>query len=187
MSTGGANSSNGSPRPGGPTTTRRRVADMMDAERYSNFSDVSEEEDNSNGNNGDHHHSYHHHHPVIRYWLLRSRMFLFAPETWLLKIGDAYSSAATALQSLRSRRHMGRMIFGGLLLLVFFSVFVKFSRMPVHVDMNGRRDNGLLIVQTIKEDWAMAQKVVAEVGASDAVEPQRTLEKFPVSEDKPRN
>ena len=183
MSSGGANSSNGSPRLAGPTTTRRRVADMMDAERSSNFSDVSDEEDNSNGNNGDHHHHYHH--PVIRYWLLRSRMFFFAPETWLLKIGDAYSWFVTAVQSMRSGRHMGRRIFGGLLLLVFFSVFVKFSLMSGHVDLNGRREHGLFIVQTIKEDWTFAQKIVAEREASDAVKPLQVLEKFPVSGDDP--
>ncbi|KAL6337015.1 hypothetical protein AAG906_036329 [Vitis piasezkii] len=180
MSSGGANSCNGSPRLAGPTTTRRRVADMIDAERSSNFSDVSEEEDNPNGNNGDHHH--HCHHPSIRYWLLRRRVFFFAPETWLLKIENGCSWAATAVQWLRSGRHMGRRIFVGLLLLVFFSVFVKFSLMSSHVEANGKRENGLLIIQTFKEDWAMAQKVVAEDEASDAVKPLRVLEKIPIPE-----
>ena len=81
---------------------------------------------------------------------------------------------------------MGRRIFVGLLLLVFFSVFVKFSLMSSHVEANGKRENGLLIIQTFKEDWAMAQKVVAEDEASDAVKPLRVLEKIPVSEDTPR-
>lgn len=179
MSTGGANPSNGSPRLAGPTTTRRRVADMLEAERSSNFSDMSDEEDNANGNNGDDHR----HHPAIRYWLLRSRILILAPETWLLKIEDVCSWAATALQWLRSGKHMGRKIFGGLFLLLFFSVFAKLSLMSSHVEVNGKRENGLLIIQTFKEDWGMAQKVVAEDEASDAVKRHRILEKIPVSDD----
>ena len=92
MSSGGVNSCNGSPRLVGPTTTKQRVVDTIDVERSSNFSDVFEEEDNPNSNNGDHH--CHCHHPSIRYWLLRSRIFFFTLETWLLKIENGCSWAA---------------------------------------------------------------------------------------------
>ena len=51
-----------------------------------------------------------------------------------------------------------------------------------HVEVNGKRENGLLIIQTFKEDWATAQKVVAEVEASDVVKPHRVLEKIPIPE-----
>ena len=92
MSSGGVNSYNGSPRLVGPTTTKQRVVDTIDVERSSNFSDVFEEEDNPNSNNGDHHR--HCHHPLIRYWLLHSRIFFFTLETWLLKIENGCSWAA---------------------------------------------------------------------------------------------
>ena len=38
----------------------------------------------------------------------------------------------------------------------FFSVFVKFLLMSSHVEVKEKRENGLLIIQTFKEDWAMA-------------------------------
>ncbi|RVW25667.1 hypothetical protein CK203_115431 [Vitis vinifera] len=119
---GGVNSYNGSPRLVGPTTTKQRVVDTIDVERSSNFSDVFEEEDNPNSNNGDHHR--HCHHPLIRYWLLHSRIFFFTLETWLLKIENGCSWA--------------------------------FLLMSSHKEVKEKRENGLLIIQTFKEDWAMA-------------------------------
>ncbi|XP_057983724.1 O-fucosyltransferase 19 [Malania oleifera] len=189
MSTGGANSSNGSPRvAGGATyTTRRRVADLMDAaERTSNFSDFTEEEDDdeSGGNGGHHHHHFHHHHPAIRYLLLRGRGFCCLPETWLLRIEEGVCSTASMLQSLRSgRKSLGRRILGALMVMVVLSVFLKFSLLSSHVESNGKkRENRLLILQTFKDDWVSAQRIVAERQASDAVLPKRSLAKHSSSE-----
>ncbi|KAJ7950209.1 O-fucosyltransferase family protein [Quillaja saponaria] len=126
MSSGGpiqSTSCSSSPGVGGPTTTRRRVADLMDAERQSNFSDFSEEEDETNGSNaGSHHHlHYHHHHPVIRVSLFSGNM-----------------------------------------------------------EFNVKRiENGQLILQRFKDDWASAQKVVTE---DEASVPKRVLERLSTPE-----
>ena len=65
----------------------------------------------------------HCHHPSIRYWLLLGGIFSFSPETWLPKIENGCSWAVTAVQWLRSERHMGR-----------------------GHEVNGRRKNGLLMM-----------------------------------------
>lgn len=179
----GPNSCNGSPRlAAGPTTTRRRVTDFMDVEKPSNFSDFADEEDeNDNGNNG-----HHHHHPFIRYLLLRRKLFFCLPDTWLFGIQDVALSTVSILQSLRSGRHMGRRIFGFLLLMAVFSVFLKLSFLSSH-HVNGnangnRRENGFLRLQTFKDDWSIAQKVVNEREVTGDVMPKRVLEKFPTPE-----
>ncbi|KAF8397355.1 hypothetical protein HHK36_016268 [Tetracentron sinense] len=174
MSTGGTNSCNSSPRISG-FTTRRRVTDFMDVER-SNFSDFSDEEDNNNGSNGVHDH------PVMRYLMLRRRGVCL-PESWLLRTENMVLRTVSMLQSLRSGRNTGRWILGVLILLAVVSVFVKFSILSSHVEVNGkRRENGNLILQSFKDDWAMAQMVVTEREASGAVMPKRLLEKFPTPE-----
>ncbi|KAF2288573.1 hypothetical protein GH714_008694 [Hevea brasiliensis] len=80
-------------------------------------------------------------------------------------------------QSLRSGKNMGRKIFAALTLMLVVSVFLKVSFLDHHVESGG--ENGLLIIQTIKEDWAMAQRIVTENAASM---PKRVLEKFPTPE-----
>ncbi|KAF8396870.1 hypothetical protein HHK36_018505 [Tetracentron sinense] len=173
MSTGGANSCNGSPIISGQTT-RRRVGDFVDAER-SNLSDFSEEEDNNDGSNGGNYH------PVMRY-LIRRRVGCL-PESWLLRMESMVLCTILVFQSLRSGKKMGRRIFGILIFLAVALVFVKFSTLSSHVEVNGKRkEKGILILQTFKDDWAMAQKIVTERDGSDAVMPKRLLEKFPTPE-----
>lgn len=188
MASGGpSNSCNGSPRHGGPATkTRRRVADFMDPDsRLSNSSDLYDEEDNSNGSNAGshlhlhHHHHHHHHHPVIRHFLFRTRALCWVPEPWLLKMEEGFLLTAMILQSLGSGRNFGRKIFGILMFMAVLTVFFKFSFLNSHVEINGKMiDKGQLIIQTFKEDWAMAQRAVAE---DEAVVPKRRLEKISVS------
>lgn len=106
-------------------------------------------------------------------------MFRYVPETWLLRIEDAVLWTVVMMQSLRSGKNVGRKIFGALLILAVVSVFVKFSFLSSHVEVNGKRsDNGLLLFKSFKDDWAFAQRAVTESGASGAVMPKRVLEKI---------
>ncbi|CAK9323318.1 unnamed protein product [Citrullus colocynthis] len=181
-SSGPSNSCNGSPRHGGPATkTRRRVADFMDPDsRLSNSSDLYDEEDNSNGSNAGSHLHHHHHHPVIRHFLFRTRALCWVPEPWLLKMEEGFLLTAMILQSLGSGRNFGRKIFGILMFMAVLTVFFKFSFLNSHVEINGKMiDKGQLIIQTFKEDWAMAQRAVAE---DEAVVPKRRLEKISTPE-----
>lgn len=195
MSSGGPTtpSTNVSPRnPPGPTTTRRRVDAVDRTSNFSDYYDASDEEDNLNGSSiGPHHHHHNHyhnhnhnHHPVIRYLLLRRKLFFFVPETWFLTLEDGCHWTATMAQGLISGKNMGRKIFVALMLMAVISVFVKVSFWSEHLEK--RRENGLLILQTFKNDWAWAQRVVTETEASvsrtEASMPKRVLEKFPVSE-----
>lgn len=181
---GPSNSGNVSPRhAAGPTKTRRRLPDliMMDAEKppSSIISNLSVQEDDSELNGSDYgsthihyHHHHHFHHPVIRYLLLRSRAFFCVPDAWLLW-------AAVMAQPLRSGKNMGRKIFGLLMFMAVVSVFVKVSFLSSHVERHDKKmDNGLLIVQTFKDDWASAQHAVAETQTSM---PKRVLERLTVS------
>ncbi|XP_058003044.1 O-fucosyltransferase 19 isoform X2 [Hevea brasiliensis] len=163
----------------GPTTTRRRVDAADKSSAFSDYYDVvSDEEDALNGSSaGPNHHHHHHHHPLIRYLLLRRKLFFFLPEAWLLALEDGCHWIATVVQSLRSGKNMGRKIFAALTLMLVVSVFLKVSFLDHHVESGG--ENGLLIIQTIKEDWAMAQRIVTENAASM---PKRVLEKFPTPE-----
>ncbi|KAF2297046.1 hypothetical protein GH714_016038 [Hevea brasiliensis] len=72
---------------------------------------------------------------------------------------------------------MGRKILAALTLIVIISVFLKVSF--VHHRVEKQRENDLVIRKTFKEDWAMAQRVVAENAASM---PKRVLEKYPTPE-----
>ncbi|XWS59911.1 hypothetical protein CRYUN_Cryun08bG0162800 [Craigia yunnanensis] len=202
MSSGGANNSaSGSPIQGGPTTTRRRVADLPTAESdcnnssscsyYYTLASKDEEADNPNGHIpsssfscGSHYlHHHQNHHPVIRYLLLRRKLlFSWVPETWFLWIDDTFHWAVNMAQSLRSGRNMGRKILGVLLLMAVVSFFFKVSFLSSHVEVNGKlkRENGLLILQTFKEDWALAQRLVAETHVEPQTEnsmPKRVLER----------
>ncbi|XP_022767645.1 uncharacterized protein At1g04910-like [Durio zibethinus] len=202
MSSGGTNNSaNGSPIQGGPTTTRRRVADLpttaeSDSNNSSSCSDYyplasnDEEADNPNGyipssfsSCGSHYlHHHQNHHPVIRYLLLRRKLlFSWVPDTWFLWIDNTCHWAVNMVQSLGSGRNMGRKILGVLLLMAVVSFFLKVSLLSSHVELNGKwkTENGLLILQTFKEDWALAQRVVAETEHSI---PKRVLERVSIPE-----
>uniref|UniRef100_A0A5B7C507 O-fucosyltransferase family protein n=1 Tax=Davidia involucrata TaxID=16924 RepID=A0A5B7C507_DAVIN len=188
-------SCNGSPRPGGPTTHRRRVADFMaDAEKASDYIILDgDDDDETNCNNGGggggggHGGGHHPHTPLIRYLLLRKKgaSCLCLPEPLILWVEDFVLRLCTIAQSLKSGRNMGRTIFGALMIMVVLSVFFKFSfMMGSHVEMNGKiTENGLFIRQTFKDDWAMAQRVVSDSeSSSGAAMPKRLLEKDTTSE-----
>lgn len=86
------------------------------------------------------------------------------------------------LQSLRSGRNVGRKIFAALLLMAVISVFLKFSFLNSHVDVVDRKrteGRGLLILNTFKDDWAVAQRAVTE---NQAAMPKRVLERVSFSE-----
>ena len=197
-----SNSATASPRHSSlPTTTRRRVADLNDVDRSSEFSDdpeslsddhhndISDPDDDvvsSCGSHLLHHHHHHHHHHrnhcflLIRCLLLRWRAFFSLPDTWLLKIEDGFYWTALMFQSLRSgrRSNMGRMIFGVLMVLAVLSVFVKVSVLRnQRVDVK-KIDRGLLIIQSFKDDWAMVQRALSETQTSM---PKRVLERLSVS------
>ncbi|KAI4354627.1 hypothetical protein L6164_003476 [Bauhinia variegata] len=184
MSSGGpANSTSTSPRIAGPTnTTRRRVTDISDVEKQqsSSLSDLSEVEDDTfNGSNvggvGTHHHHHHtnsnnHLHPVIRYLLLRRRIFYCIPEYILFGIEHIFLWLALMAQWLRSGKNMGRKLLVFLILMVVMSVFLKVSVIDGGVDDHGRTriENGQLILQRFQEDWVSAQRVVTETETSIA-------------------
>ncbi|XP_042510930.1 O-fucosyltransferase 28 [Macadamia integrifolia] len=174
LSSGGANSCNGSPRISGPMT-RRRVSDPVDAEKTNLPDDFSDEEADSNGSDS----NDHHHNALIRFMLFRLRLVRL-PEPWLLCIEHLILGMLSGLQSLKSGKHMARRIFLMLISLAVFSAFLKLSLIN-HVDSNGKsRENGLLILQTLKDDWSIAQKVVKEDEPTEAVSSsKRLLEKYP--------
>ncbi|KAI4356570.1 hypothetical protein L6164_000585 [Bauhinia variegata] len=200
MSSGGpTNSTSTSPKIAGPTnTTRRRVADLNDAEKQQLYSssDLTELEDDiyngfNAGGGGTHHHHHHHHHHnsntnnplyrVIRYLLLRRRIFCCIPEYILFGFEHIFLWLAMMAQWLRSGKNMGRKVLGFLILMVVMSVFFKVSVIDGGVDVNGRRriENGQLILRRFKEDWASAQKIVSETETSI---PKRALERLTTPE-----
>ncbi|KAL6142226.1 hypothetical protein ACLB2K_060509 [Fragaria x ananassa] len=177
-----------------PTTTRRRVADgPMDASAVStavptNINNVSkinpdhvvssspdqDEESHPTGNggavsgSGSHVHS-NHYSPVIKYLLLRRRVFFCIPEAWLL--------------SVRSGRSLGRKILGTLTLMAVVSVFLTFAFFGGHVDVGygvKRTEGRLLILKTNNDDWKVAQRAVAE--EDQAARPKRIFERLSFSE-----
>ncbi|XP_009370233.1 O-fucosyltransferase 19-like [Pyrus x bretschneideri] len=188
-----------------PTTTRRRVADgVMDAgERLptstlppdSNivFADDDDVENDSllDGTICGPHHALHHnhnhysHHPVMKYLVLRRRLFFCVPDKWLLPIEDGFLWTVAMLQSLRSGRNVVRNIFGALLLMAVISAFVKLSFFSSHVEVVGevaqRTEGRLLILNTVKDDWSGAQRAVAENQESNSM-PKRVLERERLSE-----
>ncbi|KAK8613176.1 hypothetical protein V6N13_100946 [Hibiscus sabdariffa] len=196
MSSGTANNSasaSGSPRQGGPTTTRRRAPDSdtnnssFVADYYTPVSDDSDEEsDNPNGHIpsgsfslGAH---YLQQHLVIKYLQLRRKKLLsWVPETWFVWVDRPCHWVVNMAQSSRSGRKMGRKILGLLFLMAIISVFIKVSLLSTHVEVHGkwRKENGLLILQTFKEDWAMAQRVLSETEPSV---PKRVLERITTPE-----
>jgi hypothetical protein len=206
MSSGGpttaTTSSNTSPRvAAGPTTTRRRVADNTnDTEKqqqqqqqqnqnipqsFSDFSELEQDDTVSSLNTIHHHaHVHHHLHPITRYLLLRARILLYVPESFIIRLEQLFLWLSGSVQCFRSGKNMGRKIFAVLILMVVMSVFFKVSFMGAGVEMNGKSiENGQLILQRFKEDWASAQRVVTE-NHDDQVQtsmPKRVLERLAVS------
>lgn len=196
MSPGGpTGSGNTSPRMPGPTATRRRVADNMDAEKQTGISDFSEvEQDDTNGSNAsasvsasapagsNHHHHNSHLYPVIRYILLRTRILFCVPDSFVLCVEQFFLWVATVVQSMRSGRQKGRKILGILFLMVVMSICAKVSLIGGLMEVNGRSiENGQLILQRFKEDWASAQRVLTEIRTETSM-PKRVLERVSVSE-----
>ncbi|XP_004506640.1 O-fucosyltransferase 19-like [Cicer arietinum] len=200
MSSGGptTTSSNTSPRvAAGPTTTRRRVADInnnsnnnVDTEKQqvsSSFSDFSElEQDDVVSGTTTHHHAHIHHHlnPITRYLLLRARILFCVPESFIIRLEQLFIWLYGSVQSLRSGKNVGRKIFAVLILMVVMSVFVKVSFIGGGVEMNGKSiENGQLILQRFKEDWASAQRVVTETETqTETSMPKRVLERLATPE-----
>ncbi|KAI9080110.1 hypothetical protein K1719_037926 [Acacia pycnantha] len=187
MSSGGlTGSSNTSPRMAGP---RRRVADNMDAEKQTAFSDIGEgEQDDTNGPNASvsvsSSGSYHHHnnqlHPVVRFLLLRMRILFFVPDSFVLRIEHVFLWVASVIQSMRSLRNRGRKILGIFMVLVVIPLIVKVSLISGLMEVKGTSiGHGHLILQRFKEDWASAQRVLSEAQASM---PKRVLERVSTPE-----
>ncbi|XP_055812559.1 O-fucosyltransferase 19-like [Solanum dulcamara] len=185
MSTGGTTAANSDSVI--PTTThhRRRAADATtmttttttttDLEKLSNSDyNFSSSSDNVNNNpeisNCDLHHFHHYHHPLIKYLLVRKRV----PESIVFRVEEWVLSASTIMQSLRSRKNMGRTVFGFLMFLLVVSVFFKFSFMMMNgnvEDLNGnflKRENGIFVLRNFKNDLGNAQKVLSETESSSS-------------------
>ncbi|XP_019445928.1 PREDICTED: uncharacterized protein At1g04910-like isoform X2 [Lupinus angustifolius] len=195
MSSGGptTSSSNTSPRVAAvPATTRRRVADNIDAAEkqptFSDFSDVEPEDPTSvsalpGGPHFHHHHARHLHYPITRYLLLPTRI-LYVPESFFLRVEKLFLWLALVAHFLRSGKYVGRKILAVLIVMVVMSVFVEVSLMGGEV--NGKSiENGHLILQRFKEDWASAQRVVTETETEIETEtfmPKRILERLATPE-----
>ncbi|CAL1378908.1 unnamed protein product [Linum trigynum] len=201
MSSGGnaASSSANSPHNHpGPTTTRRRVDAGDKVSTPAEFHGDTDEPCGgalacSNTTSCCHHHNHSHRHPVIRYLLLRRKLFFFLPEVLLVGVEEGCHRAAAMAQGLRSGKNTGRRIVGALMFMAVVSLFAKVFLLSHHYNLlleshgnggggsagAGREMNGLLILQTFKDDWAMAQRVLAETQSSI---PKRLLEKFPTPE-----
>lgn len=185
MSTGGATtkSASGSPRIGGPTAHRRRVADliMSDAEKPTDCTGYPIENDDYNDDTVEGVHGvaaagHHFHHPVIRNLFMRKAL----QEKRVFEI----------LNSLRLGNNLLRTVFGFLIVMVVVSVFLKFSFfMGSQVEVNGnysttKKNVGLVIPRMIKDDGGKAERMLAglEESSTGSAMPKRVLEKYPVPE-----
>ncbi|XP_028770531.1 O-fucosyltransferase 19 [Neltuma alba] len=170
MSSGGPTSScNTSPRIAGPTLPRRRVADnIADPEKqsgYSDYSDVGEDDSNESGAGGGsqlhHYHAQRHH--VIRYILLRTRMLFCLPVRLLHCIEQFYIWASMVVASMRSGKNISRRVLWMLTLMLVMTAFLKAAFLGVASEVNRRSlENGQLMLQRFKQDWASAQRAVTE-------------------------
>ncbi|KAG9157878.1 hypothetical protein Leryth_000060 [Lithospermum erythrorhizon] len=116
----------------------------------------------------------------INYLLVRKRL----PESWFLALKEFVSSPHWIIHSfLRSKKNMGRIILAFLMILVVFSVFLKFSFMMVgQVDVNeknGHHKNAFLVLKNFKNDWSNAQRVMLDSQSSSDVVHKRHMEEFP--------
>ncbi|KAJ4834747.1 O-fucosyltransferase 28 [Turnera subulata] len=175
------------------TTTAAAAANSASSDCYFDGTVLSEEEDTPNGPSsaGSHHHHHynvlhhhsnylggHSHHPaLVRYLALRRK---WAAAAWVPEWGVHW--AATMGQRVRSGKNMWRRILWGLMLMAVISVFVKVAFLGRHVVETNRRgaEQGLLILRTFKEDWALAQRDVTQDNMASM--PKRVLEKFPIAE-----
>ncbi|CAK9133925.1 unnamed protein product [Ilex paraguariensis] len=186
------NSASGSPRLGGPTTHRRRVADLMtETEKpadnipckldHADHENHDTHSDNDGGHGGCHCHN-HQHHPLRRYMVVRKRV----PEMWVLGAEDFFFRLCTVWHFSKSRTNVGRIVFGVLMMMLVLSVFVKFSFMGGHlVEVNGkviRRENGLLMLQAFKGDWSYAQRVLSEASSGAVIPNLRLMKELTVPE-----
>nr|GMC79092.1 O-fucosyltransferase 19-like [Ipomoea batatas] len=112
-----------------------------------------------------------HHHPAIRYLLVRKRV----PEKFVYRGEEFVSGILAIVQSFRSRKNTGRSVIGLLLALLMVSVFLKFSFFingnvgEVNESLMRLTDNGQLVLQNFKNDWANAhQKIVSESESSSS-------------------
>lgn len=112
-----------------------------------------------------------HHHPAFRYLLVRKRV----PEKFVYRGEEFVANVLTIMQSFRSRKNTGRSVLGLLLALVVVSVFLKFSFFingnvgEVNESLTRLTDNGQLVLQNFKNDWANAhQKIVSESESSSS-------------------
>ncbi|GAA0162739.1 hypothetical protein LIER_18768 [Lithospermum erythrorhizon] len=128
-------------------------------------------------------HNHHHvqHHPVIKYILGRKKL----PEKWFLTVNEFGLFFDSIMHFLRLKRNMGRKVLGFLLVMVVFSVFLKFSiMMGGQVEVNGkmsRRENAFLVLRNFKNDWSNAQRVMVDSQSSSSLQ-KRKMEEFPVPE-----
>ncbi|KAL6520932.1 O-fucosyltransferase 19 [Orobanche gracilis] len=209
MSSGGTTSTSANTTTqihGGATVThhRRRVADSMndqlDKEKPSDHvqivldhskSDVNEEtlllNNNDNSTNCTVVYPYsslhHHHHPVIRYFLSRKRL----PDNWIFTADEFLLSAWGGLNSLATRKNLGRMVFVFLLAMVVVSAFLKFSFMIGRVGVGGNifgAEKEILFIPKLNNDLSSnAHKAVLDSDSSSGAAVQkRQMKEFPVPE-----
>ncbi|KAL7585261.1 hypothetical protein Lser_V15G42698 [Lactuca serriola] len=177
MSTGGAttNPIAGSPRIGIQSTHRRRTPELMPDPVVPTIESPPTETPNGYQCNGylDYvsettvnclgcctatcHHHHHHHN---NYFFLRKG----SPEKRILK-------------SLRQGKNLGRTLFGFLIVLVVFTVFLKTAYMAgSHVaEAEGGYNAGMFILRDYKRDSVKAQRVLSDI---DSSMPMRAFEKY---------
>ncbi|CAN4118232.1 unnamed protein product [Withania somnifera] len=128
---------------------------------------------NAGGTNLHHHH--HHNRRIIRYLLARKWLpesMSFRVDEWLLIFGPI-------MACLRSRKDVGRILFG--LLMVLVVIFIMFF-IAMNGDVNGN-ENGYFVLQNFKNDWVNAQKVVSETESkSSEFVRKRQMKELPVPE-----
>ncbi|KAH7866609.1 hypothetical protein Vadar_022682 [Vaccinium darrowii] len=165
-------STGGSPKHLGLTTHRRRVPDLTDIEKVSDYSHLNDPDEYDNNVVSDTDGGF-------RYFLVLQKKGT--------KMDDYYSSvlrACTVAQFLVNGRKLGRPIFAALMMTLVFCVLFKVFLIPCSSDRERREsNNGMLILQTFKDELDMAQRVVNEIEAlSDSVMPKRVLEDNPTPE-----
>ncbi|KAG8374380.1 hypothetical protein BUALT_Bualt11G0125900 [Buddleja alternifolia] len=180
---------------------RRRAADFINDRERENLSDHvnialdqcskgdtidSEAMYNGNNINGvvyQYNNLHHHHHPPIRYIFIRKRL----PEKCVLCVGRI-------LNSLTSRRHMGRTIFMFLMMIVMFSTFLKFFLLTggggaagstAEVDGDFLRSESIITHNFNNEFTNNAQKAVFDSESSSnysVTQKRRMKENIPLQE-----
>ncbi|KAF6135282.1 hypothetical protein GIB67_021644 [Kingdonia uniflora] len=170
---GGASSCNVSPRITGPMT-RRRVADINDPEK-SNYVELYEEGDEDGASTDDSHSS--NHHGITRHLIMPRRKVIWLMESWLHWAENCIFWMYGLLHTIKSGKNVGyRRVLGILIFLVVFSVFLLSSHV---VEVNrGVRENGVLILHSLKDDSTIAHSVVKETSQTA----QKQLLKFPIPE-----